>query len=44
MVKRKAKSSRSKKSRDVNFEVVVDSAGQSKSIFDEDAYRINFFS
>lgn len=38
MVKKQARSSRSQKSRDVNFEVVVNSAGQSKSIFDEDAY------
>ncbi|MHC4750990.1 MAG: S8 family serine peptidase [Planctomycetota bacterium] len=38
MVKKRSKSSRSMKSRDVNLEVVVNSKGMSKSMFDKDAY------
>jgi serine protease AprX len=38
MARKKAKSGRGKKSREVNVEVVVNSEGMSKSMFDEDAY------
>lgn len=37
MARKKAKTSKSRERRDVNFEVVVNSVGKSKSMFDEDA-------
>ena len=38
MTKEQLKENRGKKSQNVNFEVVVNSGGKSKSIYAEDAY------